>query len=280
MLGDAQPDRVRGGPPARNGPCENCGGSCEDCPADCKCHESADDDDDVIVTPGGGNSGSNGNSEPAKCPVCGEVEKNCPCAKLSGDCDDCYIGSEYCSCVPDCEADSCYDDKVGCICAPEGEYCTCTNDVECNCSLQWKINTAYGGSLVKLRNDVELIEALTINTYVTLDLNGFTLEGNGTDSVIKIGAKGHLVLEDSSANKTGTITGGNATNGGGVYNAGLFEMKGGTITNNTAPTPEPVEPEPDDVIDVPEDDVPLAPGTGSGDGDLTDIPDNAADGIG
>ena len=76
----------------------------------------------------------------------------------------------------------------------------------------------------------------------TIDLNGHTIdrglaEGEPLVSGNVITAKGDLTLIDSSADNTGTITGGNNKgNGGGVYVAesGRFTMEGGNICGNKA----------------------------------------------
>ena len=77
---------------------------------------------------------------------------------------------------------------------------------------------------------------LLVNTgqNVTFNLNGKTLTGDGTTSVIYVNTGSTLTL-----NGPGTITGGDAADntyarGGGIYVAGTFNMNGGTITENTA----------------------------------------------
>ena len=110
--------------------------------------------------------------------------------------------------------------------------------------------TATGGALASgtytLSNDITLTDAnLTIpaDAVVVLDLNGHTLTGTGTGSVIRV--VGTLTIQDSRTG--GKITGGNAVktdasinsntyNGGAIYvdeNAKL-SMTGGTITGNKA----------------------------------------------
>ena len=61
-------------------------------------------------------------------------------------------------------------------------------------------------------------------THATLDLNGYTLrrknENNMSDKigyVIDVGERGTLTIDDSSEAKTGTIRGGGAKYGGGIY---------------------------------------------------------------
>ncbi|MCD7886934.1 MAG: hypothetical protein LUG44_04875, partial [Clostridiales bacterium] len=85
-----------------------------------------------------------------------------------------------------------------------------------------------------LEDDVKLTTDITIasGTTVTIDLCGHTLTGTGSGSVITV--NGTLTLTDSGTG--GTVTGGSATNGGGVYvsSTGSFTMSGGTISGNDA----------------------------------------------
>lgn len=102
----------------------------------------------------------------------------------------------------------------------------------------WTALTEDGGSLTAekyyLTDNVTLTTNLTIpaNAKVTLDLNGFTLTGNGKGSVITV--LGELTLEDTSDEGTGTVTVGVAKQGGGVYSTGTFIMNSGAITGNKA----------------------------------------------
>lgn len=72
---------------------------------------------------------------------------------------------------------------------------------------------------------------------VTLDLNGHTLNRGRTsfaDNGHVITVDGTLTLLDSSAGKTGKITGGRTyTDGGGVIISGKLNMYGGNITGNS-----------------------------------------------
>ena len=70
---------------------------------------------------------------------------------------------------------------------------------------------------------------------VYLCLNGYTLTGTGSSSVITLSG-GTLILYDCDGDNSGKITGGNASVGGGVrLNSGsTFTMYGGTITGNSA----------------------------------------------
>ena len=116
----------------------------------------------------------------------------------------------------------------------------------------WTELTVDGGSLTAekyyLTDNVTLTTNLTVpaDAKVTLDLNGFTLRGKGSGSVITV--LGELTLENTSDNATGTITGGMVYHayygpgkvvygyGGGVRTdeGGVFNMNGGTIKGNRA----------------------------------------------
>jgi predicted outer membrane repeat protein len=75
---------------------------------------------------------------------------------------------------------------------------------------------------------------LTINGNVQLCLNGHNITGSGSGSVISVVRGASLQLEDCCTG--GVITGGNATEGGGIFvdeNASLT-MTGGTVTGNKA----------------------------------------------
>ena len=71
---------------------------------------------------------------------------------------------------------------------------------------------------------------------VVIDLNGHTLKGNGLASVITTrgGTGNSLTIKDSSAEKTGAITGGVAGSGGGIYAEIPVIIEGGNIYGNTA----------------------------------------------
>ena len=97
--------------------------------------------------------------------------------------------------------------------------------------LQKKIDA---GKSVKLMADISITSTLKISSSLTLDLNGCTLRMTGTGSVLKVHNGATLTITDSSAAKSGTITGGNAEDGdgGGVYVEAYaaLEMTGGCIT--------------------------------------------------
>ena len=88
------------------------------------------------------------------------------------------------------------------------------------------------GKSVKLMADISITSTLEIAKSLTLDLNGHVLKMTGTGSVLKVSGRATLTITDSSAEGTGTITGGNAVDGGGVYidNNATLKMTGGCIT--------------------------------------------------
>ena len=91
------------------------------------------------------------------------------------------------------------------------------------------------GKSVKLTDNIPITETLEIAKSLTLDLNGYTLRMTGNRSVLCVYNGATLTIQDSSTAKSGTITGGNATDGGGVYiggnsSEGHLVMTGGTIT--------------------------------------------------
>ena len=97
---------------------------------------------------------------------------------------------------------------------------------------------AEGGELAAgnyiLPADIDLMDDLVIpsGADVTIDLNGHTLKGTGTGSVITV--EGTLNIRDGAS--VGSITGGNAGNGGGILvkNGGRLVLVSGAICHNTA----------------------------------------------
>ena len=96
------------------------------------------------------------------------------------------------------------------------------------------------GNSVKLTKNIDINTALNVTSTLTLDLNGcvLRLRMRGNTSVFYVYNNATLTIQDSSAAKSGTITGGNAGDGGGVYiggnsseeGEGHLVMTGGTIT--------------------------------------------------
>ena len=105
-------------------------------------------------------------------------------------------------------------------------------------ALQERINQANAGATITLNSNTEIAAALKITKNLTLDLNGCVLRMTGNTSVFYVYNNATLTIQDSSAAKSGTITGGNAGDGGGVYIGGNLSeggeghlvMTGGTIT--------------------------------------------------
>ncbi len=102
--------------------------------------------------------------------------------------------------------------------------------------LQAKIDAAADNATITLDSDTTITETLVITgKTLTLDLNGHVLKMTGDGSVLEVSDRATLTIQDSSAAKSGTITGGNAGDGGGVYigdnsSEGHLVMTGGTIT--------------------------------------------------
>ena len=101
-------------------------------------------------------------------------------------------------------------------------------------NLQGMIDRANAGDTIKLSSNTEVHATLQITKNLTLDLNGCTLRMTGTGSVLKVSGRATLTITDSSAAKSGTITGGNAEDGDGggvcVEAYATLEMTGGCIT--------------------------------------------------
>ena len=102
-------------------------------------------------------------------------------------------------------------------------------------TLQGMIDKANAGDTITLNSNTEIAATLEITKNLTLDLNGYTLRMTGNRSVLCVYNGATLTIQDSSTAKSGTITGGNATDGGGVYiggtsSKGHLVMTGGTIT--------------------------------------------------
>lgn len=108
--------------------------------------------------------------------------------------------------------------------------------------LDKQIAEKTSGNTITLTKDYE---AVTTDTYlsvpnsqkITIDLNGHTLNRNTTakaDGCV-IRNLGELTITDTSTGHSGTIRGGNNTNGGGgIHNEGTLNFNGGTISNNAS----------------------------------------------
>ena len=99
-------------------------------------------------------------------------------------------------------------------------------------NLRGMIEQANAGATITLNSNTEIAATLQITKNLTLDLNGCVLRMRGTGSVLKVSDRATLTITDSSAAKSGTITGGNAEYGGGVYvdDYAALKMTGGCIT--------------------------------------------------
>ena len=102
-------------------------------------------------------------------------------------------------------------------------------------TLQRMIDQANAGDTITLKYNTDIAAALKITKNLTIDLNGCVLRMTGNTSVFYVYNNATLTIQDSSAAKSGTITGGNAGDGGGVYigdnsSEGHLVMTGGTIT--------------------------------------------------
>ncbi len=91
-------------------------------------------------------------------------------------------------------------------------------------------NAAADGATVRLLKNVTLSETLRVYEQVTLDLNGFTIDGskapNGT-TILSFYYGITLTICDSSTGKTGAIT--NSSNGWSVNPMGTLNITGGTF---------------------------------------------------
>ena len=91
-------------------------------------------------------------------------------------------------------------------------------------------DAAADGGTVKLLKNVTLSETLRVYEQVTLDLNGFTIDGskapNGT-TILSFYYGITLTICDSSTGKTGAIT--NSSNGWSVNPMGTLNITGGTF---------------------------------------------------
>lgn len=86
-----------------------------------------------------------------------------------------------------------------------------------------------GPDVIELQTDVALGGALpTIASDITLNGNGYTIDGGGSYQVLYVEAGGNLTVNDL------TILGGSAPYGGGLYNKGTVVINQSTISGNTA----------------------------------------------
>ncbi len=127
--------------------------------------------------------------------------------------------------------------SLGGVAAMAGE----TDDAGIKTLAAGTVLSSDGGTLESgeyyLDEDITLAEDITIpsGAEVAIDLNGHTLKGTGSNSVIT--NRGTFTLNDSSGNDSGELTGPTSEDngverGGGVCNEGGFTMNGGKICNN------------------------------------------------
>ena len=88
---------------------------------------------------------------------------------------------------------------------------------------------------IALSNCLEIGDGSSSTPTVTIDLNGHTLSrsldaADTNGHVIWVRTGSTLTVTDGSGNNSGKITGGWATNGGGICNYGTLYFQSGTIT--------------------------------------------------
>ena len=102
---------------------------------------------------------------------------------------------------------------------------------------------SLSGGNYYLPYDVTLTNNITIDSDVTLCLNGHTLTGAASSAIITISSGATFTLCDCSVEQTGTITGASNPSGndyawqgsgGAIMNHGTFTMYGGNLSGNTA----------------------------------------------
>ena len=124
------------------------------------------------------------------------------------------------------------------------------DDITTWAELQERINNAENGAAIILTQDLKAESTdgpleIPASKTLTIDLKGFSIDRNLTSQkangyVMKMNAGSSLTITDSSAKKTGKITGGkNSSEFGGIYACGTeanrctLTLQGGSITKNT-----------------------------------------------
>ena len=142
---------------------------------------------------------------------------------------------EYCAkgFIPTQNADGTYGVK-------EGTYVAETNGVKYE-TLQAAIDAAKSGATVKLLADTRA--NVTIATKLTLDLNGYTINGGQVKATPTILVKNcSVTIKDSSAARTGTVKREDTTENSGVSSHyvidiqgknGFLKVEGGNFVNNS-----------------------------------------------
>ena len=120
---------------------------------------------------------------------------------------------------------------------PELKSYRIPNCTHCNQAVDWIPwdGTAFAADgHYYLESDLLLTGEITVSNNVVLDLKGCTV--TAAENKRCFTAKGDFAVMDTSAAKTGTITGGHATRGGNIYvNAnGSFTLYSGTVSGGIA----------------------------------------------
>jgi hypothetical protein len=94
---------------------------------------------------------------------------------------------------------------------------------------------------LKLIDNIALSEMFGVDDgkSIEIDLNGHTVSRNleqivEDGHVFTVAAGATLTIKDSSMDQLGTVTGGKATQGGAIYNAGTFIIESGRLSGNKA----------------------------------------------
>ena len=102
-----------------------------------------------------------------------------------------------------------------------------------NGALQTAIDNVAVGETVVLTSDITLTKRVTVSNVVTIDLNGYSINGDINDGygAIYVGTKGVLTIKDSSLGKTGGIIN---TVGNAIGNYGVIDIYEGTFVGDYA----------------------------------------------
>ena len=149
----------------------------------------------------------------------------------------CAVPEDYCAegFIPTKNADDTYGVK-------EGQYVAQVNNVKYE-TLQAAINAAARKATVTMLADTR--ENVTISTpYLTLDLNGFTLNGSTGERKPALTITARVTVKDSSEGQTGTIMREDTAENSGVSShyvidvqgAGWLTFEGGNVKNNSGTT--------------------------------------------
>ena len=155
-----------------------------------------------------------------------------PNASVSGGTFTSAVPEDYCATgyIPTANADGTYGVK-------EGAYVAKVDNVKYE-TLQAAIAAAKDGDIVKLLANVTENVKIAATKNLTLDLNGFTLNGGTGTAKAALTNYGTITIKDSSTAKTGTIKrDDNGTTGETSYyvirNQGTMTIESGTVINNS-----------------------------------------------